>query len=52
MRFKYFTEAYVMTAGGPHNASMFYNLYLFNNAFRWFKMGYASAPSHGYFDSY
>ncbi len=38
-----FTEAYVMTAGGPHNASMFYNLYLFNNAFRWFKMGYASA---------
>jgi len=38
-----FTEAYVMTGGGPHNASMFYNLYLFWNAFRWFKMGYASA---------
>lgn len=41
--FQVFTEAYVMTAGGPHNASLFYNLYLYLNAFRWFKMGYGSA---------
>lgn len=41
--FQVFTEAFVMTQGGPNNASLFYNLYLYDNAFRWFKMGYASA---------
>lgn len=41
--FQIFTSAYVMTGGGPNNASMFYVLYLYNNAFRWFRMGYASA---------
>jgi multiple sugar transport system permease protein len=38
-----FTEVYVMTGGGPNNASLFYMLYLYRNAFKWFKMGYASA---------
>jgi multiple sugar transport system permease protein len=38
-----FTPAYVMTEGGPNNASLFYVLYLYRNAFEWFKMGYASA---------
>lgn len=38
-----FTQAYVMTEGGPNNASMFYLLYLYLNAFRWFHMGYACA---------
>jgi multiple sugar transport system permease protein len=38
-----FTWAYVMTQGGPANASLFYGLYLYNNAFQYFKMGYASA---------
>lgn len=41
-----FTQAYVMSdrgRGGPHYASLFYGLYLFQNAFRYFKMGYASA---------
>jgi multiple sugar transport system permease protein len=38
-----FTWAYVMTQGGPNNASLFYGLYLYNNAFQYFKMGYASA---------
>jgi multiple sugar transport system permease protein len=38
-----FTQAYVMTSGGPNNASLFYQLYLFFNAFRYYKMGYASA---------
>jgi len=41
--FQYFTNAYVMTQGGPVNATLFYNLYLYNNAFRYFRMGYASA---------
>ena len=41
--FQTFTAAYVMTSGGPMNASLFYVLYLFRNAFQYFKMGYASA---------
>ena len=41
--FQYFTNAYVMTQGGPANATLFYNLHLYNNAFRYFRMGYASA---------
>jgi multiple sugar transport system permease protein len=38
-----FTRAYVMTQGGPHYASNFYLLYLYQNAFQYFNMGYASA---------
>jgi multiple sugar transport system permease protein len=38
-----FTQAYVMTNGGPHDASLFFMLYLYRNAFEFFKMGYASA---------
>jgi len=41
--FQIFTPAYIMTNGGPANASLFYGLYLYNNAFHWLKMGYASA---------
>ena len=41
--FQTFTSAYVMTNGGPQNASLFYGLYLYRNAFRYFKMGYAAA---------
>ncbi|MFI5386343.1 MAG: carbohydrate ABC transporter permease, partial [Fimbriimonadales bacterium] len=41
--FQVFTSAYVMTAGGPNNASLFYALYLFRNAFEYFKLGKASA---------
>jgi multiple sugar transport system permease protein len=41
--FQTFTPAFLMTNGGPANASLFYGLYLYNNAFKWFKMGYASA---------
>lgn len=40
--FQYFTAAYVMTNGGPNNATLFYNLHLYNNAFRYSQMGYAS----------
>jgi len=38
-----FTQAFVMTQGGPADATRFYVLYLFENAFRYFEMGYASA---------
>jgi multiple sugar transport system permease protein len=41
--FQYFTQAYVMTRGGPLNATLFYALYLYLNAFNFLKMGYASA---------
>ncbi|NLT41100.1 MAG: sugar ABC transporter permease [Anaerolineae bacterium] len=41
--FQYFTNAYVMTGGGPNNATLFYNLHLYNHAFRYFRMGYAAA---------
>ncbi len=41
--FQTFTPAFLMTNGGPANASLFFGLYLYNNAFKWFKMGYASA---------
>lgn len=49
--FQYFTEAWVMTAtrdgaaGGPSNSLMFYAMYLYQNAFQWFKMGFASAQA-------
>jgi multiple sugar transport system permease protein len=41
--FLVFTQAFVMTQGGPHNATLFYVLYLYENAFQFLKMGYASA---------
>jgi multiple sugar transport system permease protein len=41
--FQYFDQAYVMTEGGPLNSTLFYNLYLYTNAYREYKMGYASA---------
>ena len=39
--FQVFNEAYIMTDGGPNNASLFYVFYLYLNAFRYGKMGYA-----------
>ncbi|MDA1191328.1 MAG: sugar ABC transporter permease [Candidatus Poribacteria bacterium] len=41
--FQIFTQAYIMTQGGPVDATLFYVYYLFNNAFQYFRMGYASA---------
>ncbi|MBP1990737.1 carbohydrate ABC transporter permease [Paenibacillus eucommiae] len=41
--FQVFTQALVMTKGGPGNSTLFYVLYLYQNAFQFFKMGYASA---------
>jgi multiple sugar transport system permease protein len=38
-----FTQAYVMTDGGPGNSSLFYGLYLYRKAFREGELGYAAA---------
>jgi multiple sugar transport system permease protein len=38
-----FTQGHIMTQGGPANASLFYVLLLYRNAFKYQKMGYASA---------
>jgi len=43
--FQAFTTAQVMTGGGPSNATLLYVLYLYENAFLFFKMGYASAQA-------
>ncbi len=38
-----FTQGYIITGGGPQNATLFYALYLYRRAFTDFRMGYASA---------
>lgn len=38
-----FTQALVMTQGGPADSTLFYALQLFNSGFRYFELGYASA---------
>jgi multiple sugar transport system permease protein len=45
---QYFTQAFVAEGGGnnlgaPLNSTLFYSIYLYQNAFAYFKMGYASA---------
>lgn len=40
--FRIFTEPYVMTGGGPGSSSLSIVLYLYQNGFQIFKMGYAS----------
>lgn len=37
-----FVEAFIMTDGGPVDATLFYVLHLYRNAFLYFRMGYAS----------
>jgi len=43
--FQYFTVVYTTSGGtgGPARSTLFYNLYLYQNAFNYFQMGYASA---------
>ena len=41
--FQVFSAAYIMTNGGPNNATLFYMLHLYRNAFQHLRMGYASA---------
>lgn len=41
--FQMFTQAFVITNGGPMNSTYLYSLYLYNYAITRFQMGYASA---------
>jgi multiple sugar transport system permease protein len=41
--FQIFTSAYLLTDGGPNNATLFSVLYLFRLGFEQFQMGYAAA---------
>ncbi|WP_376700556.1 carbohydrate ABC transporter permease [Listeria innocua] len=43
--FMVFTQAFVITKGGPSDATNFYALYVYNQAFKYYDMGYASAMS-------
>lgn len=40
--FQVFTAAYLITNGGPQNATLFYVLYLWRSAFQYLNMGYAA----------
>jgi len=41
--FQFFAEPYIMTKGGPLNATLSIVLYLYQQGFQWWRMGYASA---------
>ena len=41
--FQIFGPVYIITQGGPNNATLFYVFYLYRMAFQWFKMGYSCA---------
>ena len=41
--FSVLTVPYIMTQGGPDNATYFYTMYSYDVAFRYLRMGYASA---------
>lgn len=41
--FQIFNQMYIMTGGGPADSTLSYVFHLFNNAFRYLKMGYASS---------
>lgn len=43
--FMTFTQAMIITAGGPNNGTMLYALYVYNQAFKYNNMGYACAMS-------
>ncbi len=40
---QFFAEPYIMTQGGPLNATLSVVLYLYNQGFRWWKMGYSAS---------
>ncbi len=43
--FMTFTQAFIITAGGPNNGTMLYALNVYNQAFKYNRMGYACAMS-------
>jgi multiple sugar transport system permease protein len=41
--FQVFTHAYILTQGGPADATLVYILYLYMKGFQYFQMGYSCA---------
>lgn len=44
--FQVFEQTYVLTRGGPANATLTLSYHIYENAFQFFQMGYASAESY------
>jgi multiple sugar transport system permease protein len=44
--FQVFEQTYILTKGGPANATLTLSYYIFQNAFQFFKMGYAAAMAY------
>ena len=43
LSFQYFVPPWVMTQGGPAESTTMYGVYLYQNAFAYYRMGYAAA---------
>ena len=43
--FQVFTSSFIMTRGGPQDSTLFMALYIYRNAFEYFRMGYAATLS-------
>ena len=43
--FQVFAQIFIMTRGGPANSTSTIVFFIYNNAFVWFRMGYAAAAS-------
>jgi multiple sugar transport system permease protein len=44
--FQIFEQTYTMTQGGPANSTLTLSYYIFQNAFQYFRMGYATAMAY------
>jgi len=44
--FQVFEQTYILTRGGPANATLTISYFIFQNAFQFFRMGYASALAY------
>ncbi|MCC6169363.1 MAG: sugar ABC transporter permease [Caldilineaceae bacterium] len=47
--FQVFTSAFIMTKGGPQDSTLFMVLYIYRNAFEYFKMGFATTMAWALF---
>lgn len=47
--FQDFTGSFIVTKGGPNNSTYLFGMLLYDNAFKYFRMGYASALSWALF---
>jgi ABC-type sugar transport system permease subunit len=46
--FGLFTQVFLLTGGGPSDASLTVIMYLYQNGFRFFKLGYAASIAYVY----